>query len=153
MDRSAYCKYCGGTSFRKGERKDSGGPYQADICNICLSVHRPEPRTPYTTIRAVSTINKAIIILPYSLLLILNELYTNAELPEVISNIDHLLIANKVKDKYISQGQNPCENAKIGHFLKIRFKENTEIDCWVIVHDINQKIAFSISYAGDRGVC
>jgi hypothetical protein len=175
-----HCKVCGSTSIRSDnitEGRDKAGrawqiptplggfgltpgdkytqtrTYQAFVCNVCLNIQQIHNSITYGPIILKSTIGDMWVVIPYSLSLILKDLkYIESEIKDLIFNLYRKL--EDVRDRFRKDGgRNRCEDGRLGRKTEIRLKDKSKLQCWIIVDEEREKMAFRLSFGSKEGIC
>ena len=177
-----YCKYCGSKKIVRGERTNtvsnnkifkpevgigteevnasvslgSIGRYEgkkfifsATQCQTCFNTNVESSITP---VELCPANERPVVIVPNLLLTrLLASRYDLEKIYKLIVSINRRLVT--ILTKWSKQGRNPCKNNHVGYKITIPILQNLKIDCWVIVDQLDTKLAFRISYGGEDIEC
>ena len=121
-------------------------------CQTCLNILVTNDNVDTKPLELCTTSNLPIVIIPYILYTTLTSYgYGYTDVYDLVVRIKRQL--SIILNKWKKSGINQCKCDRLGFKTSLPLKNNSKLECWVIIDQIRAKLAYRIVYGGKKVSC
>jgi len=126
--------------------------FDTNQCQICLNTDVINPSINTKPLELCPSGNKPIVVIPHLLSAELS--YHKYDVQDIYNLIVRIKIRlAQIHTKWEKTGTNPCKKNRLGYKTTLPLKDNTKLNCWVIVDQIKTKLAYRLVFGGRDVPC
>lgn len=142
----------GGSLGSYGKKDQVEYKFNSNRCETCLNTDVINNSISTEPMELCTTSEQPIVIIPHLLYSTLSvHKYTVPEVYQLIVRIKRRLII--VLNEWQKLGVNPCKKNRLGFRTSLPVDDNTKLDCWIIIDQIKNKLAYRLVFGGKDVPC
>jgi len=126
--------------------------FTSNRCQTCLNTGVINDSVITKPLELCTTSNRPIVIIPHLLhAALLYHKYTITDVYNLVVRIKRRLTI--ILNDWEKSGVNPCKKNRLGFKTILPLKDNTKLECWIIIDQIKKQLAYRLVFGGKNVQC